>query len=412
MYDVIIIGAGASGFMAAIHAAERGRNVLVVDHADRGGKKMLISGGGKCNITNHRVTATDYFGSDITFTKFAIKHFPPASVFDLLRKAHIETEEREYGRIFCKKGANEIVSYLINRAENTGVSFFFNTKVLEVIHYSRSFCIKCKNFGNNESLESPHLLIATGGLACPQIGATNLGYTFAKQFGHTITSLKPALTGFILPPDSTLLHLQGISLDVQLKIEGKNKVIEEPLLFTHQGVSGPAVLQASCFWEERNVVIINFLPSNDIISLMHKPENGRLTVKTLITQFLPVRLVNSLLTELDSGFIKRSFLPSSGNLYPESLSDRRVAELSKNDRKIIAGCIHQFRVIPDAVEGFQKAEATLGGISTHEINPESMESLIIKGLFFSGEVIDITGKLGGYNIHWAFASGYIAGQNL
>ena len=387
-FDVIIIGAGASGLFAAIHAAERGRNILVIDHANRVGKKLQLSGGGKCNITNRRISTSDYYGADPAFSKFALKCFSPASLFRFLQKTTIETEEREHGRVFCKKGANEVVSYLVRTAENRGVHFLLNTPVLEVTQCADGFSVKCKA----STYHSTHLLIATGGLAWPQIGATNLGYSIAKQFGHTILPLKPALSGFILGADSPLMNLQGISLPVQLQIEGKNKVVEEPLLFTHQGISGPAVLQASCFWDKGDVVVVNFLPSEDVISLMHNPGNGWYQVKNLITQFLPERLVKALL--------------------PQQLSGRIVAELSKNDRKIIAGCIHRFKVIPHAVEGFSKAEVTSGGISTHEINPKNMESLLKKGLFFSGEVIDITGRLGGYNIHWAFASGYVAGQTI
>ena len=387
-YDVIIIGAGASGLMAAIHAATRGRRTLVIDHANRAGKKMLVSGGGKCNITNRHIAVADYFGADNKFCKYALRRFPTSSVIHMLQEANIEIEERESGRIFCKKGAIEIVSYLVRTAENQGVHFLMNANLSEVKHEDASFFVKC----GERLFESKHLLLATGGLAWPQIGATPLGYELAKQFGHTILPLKPALAGFILPPDAALLNLQGISLHVQLQIKGKNKIIEEPLLFTHRGISGPAVLQASCFWEKGDVVSINFLPSDDIILIMHQPENGRLQVKHLVTQFLPERLAQRLI--------------------PEHLSARKTAELSKAERKIIAECIHKYPVIPDATEGFSKAEVTSGGVATHEINPESMESLLKKGLFFSGEVMDITGKLGGYNIHWAFASGYIAGQNI
>ena len=396
--------------MAAIQAALRGRKTLIIDHANQAGRKMLISGGGKCNITNRQISAADYYGADTSFCKYALNRFPPDSVLQLLQKAKIETEEREYGRVFCKKGANEIVSYLVKTSIDLGVRLLLNTKVSEVSHChvdyypngdhlafkgNNRFCVKCNKLidkSNILTFESSHLLIATGGLACPQIGATNFGYAIAKQFGHTVTPLKPALTGFILPPLSSLLSLQGISLNVQIQLKGKNKIIEESLLFTHRGISGPAVLQASCFWEKGDVVILNFLPTEDVIMLMHEPDNGKFTVKSLVTYFLPERLAKALI--------------------PEQLSFRNVAELSRNDRKIIAGCIHHYPVIPDTVEGFSKAEATLGGVSTHEINPKSMESLLINGLFFSGEVMDVTGRLGGYNIHWAFASGYFAGQNM
>ena len=394
MFDVIIIGAGASGLMAAIHAAKRGRKTLVIDHADRPGRKLLISGGGKCNVTNRRISATDYFGMDCLFSKLALRSFPPESVLSMLQKAHIETEERELGRVFCKNEAYELVFYLVNTAKNEGVQFLLSAKVSEIhskvseIDHSSYFYVNYEG----QTFQSTNLLVATGGLARPQIGATGFGYAIAKQFGHTIVPLRPALTGLFLNTCSPLLNLQGISLLVRLQIKGKSKIIEEPLLFTHLGISGPATLQLSCFWQKKDVVIINFLPTDDFTQLMHEPANGKLLVKNLAKQFLPDRLFKALI--------------------PEQLSNRKVAELSVKDRTIIADSIHQYKLLIKEADGYFKAEATLGGVSTSEINPLTMESRFKKGLFFSGEVIDITGKLGGYNIHWAFASGYTAGQNI
>ena len=386
-YDAIILGAGASGLMAAINAAKRDRNVLVIDHAERAGKKLLVSGGGKCNITNRHISVTDYFGADNDFCKYALRHFTTDTVLDMLNKAGIKIEERDYGRIFCKNSADEIVSYLVRTAKESGVHFALNTTISE-ISYAGCFCVKCEN----KQYEASHLLVATGGLAWPQIGATNLGYTIAKQFGHKVLPLRPALAGFILAQDSPLMNLQGISLDVQLQIKGKSTVIEEPLLFTHKGISGPSALQASCFWEKGDVLMINFLPSENIISYMHDPCNGKLLIGNLLMRLLPGRLVTAII--------------------PENISGRKVAELGKKDRNIIAECVHSYPVVPHSAGDFSKAEATMGGVCTGEINPKNMESLLQKGLFFSGEVVDITGKLGGYNIHWAFASGYVAGQNM
>ena len=393
MYDAIIIGAGASGLMAAINAGKRGCKVLVIDHAEKIGKKLLVSGGGKCNITNMNISYSDYFGSNNAFCKYALKRFTTDSALEMLREADIETEEREFGRIFCRNGAGEIVSYLVHTAKENNVHFALGTNISDVSQLTSNsdkscFQVKCAD----RLYESSHLLIATGGLAWPQIGATNFGFALAKQFGHKVLPLKPALTGFVLAKDSPLMNLQGISLDVQIRIKDKNRVIEEPLLFTHKGISGPSVLQTSCFWEKGDVVMINFLPSTDIISQMHAPANGKLFVGKLLSGFLPERLVSSII--------------------PENIAVRKVAELGKKDRNIIAEYVHSYPVVPDSVEGFAKAEATLGGVSTEEINPGSMESLLVKGLFFSGEVMDITGKLGGYNIHWAFASGHVAGQNI
>ena len=387
IYDAIILGAGASGLMAAINAAIRKRRVLIIDHAKKAGRKLLVSGGGKCNITNLNISPGDYFGEDNSFCRFALKRYTTDNVLNMLDEAGIETEERDFGRIFCKNGADEIVSYLIRTAEDLDVHFALDTTISDV-SYDTCFRVKC----TENQYESQHLLVATGGLAWPQIGATNLGYALAKQFGHKVFSLKPALTGFVLPQDSPLMNLQGISLDATLRIKGKNAMIDEPLLFTHKGISGPAVLQISCFWEKDNTVLINFLPSEDIISLMHEPSNGKLSAGKILMRFLPERLVAAII--------------------PCNLSERKVAELSKKDRQTISEYVHSYPVVPDITEGFSKAEATLGGVATAEINPKNMESRLQKGLFFSGEVMDITGKLGGYNIHWAFASGYIAGQNI
>ena len=387
IYDVIILGAGASGLMAAVIAAKRGCKVLIIDHAKNAGKKILVSGGGKCNVTNLNISPTDYFGANNAFCKFALRCFTTDSVLNMLEREDIKTEERDFGRIFCRKGANEIVSYFVRTAKESGVHFALDATISDV-SYTTHFFVMCEG----RQYESSCLLVATGGLAWPQIGATNLGYVIAKQFGHKVLPLKPVLTGFILSQESSLLNLQGISLNVRLQIKGKSPVIEEPLLFTHKGISGPAVLQISCYWEKEDVVNINFLPSEDIVTIMHEPQNGKLFTRRLLMRFLPERLVKAII--------------------PDNLSERKVAGLGKKERNILAECIHSYPVKPYAVEGFSKAEATMGGVSTEEINPRSMESLLMKGLFFSGEVIDITGKLGGYNIHWAFASGYIAGQNI
>ena len=403
-YDVFIIGAGVSGLIAAIQAAQRGRRTLILDHAITAGNKMRISGGGKCNITNRHVSVADYFGADTSFCKYALKRFPTASILKLLDTAHIATEEREYGRIFCKKEATEIVMYLRLTAELAGVHFMMGAFVTDIKYKTGKFVIEINveellstaTAGQpapepqNRLLSAKSLLIASGGLAYPQVGASDFGYSIAKQFGHTILPLRPALVGFILPPSSPLRNLQGISLDVQIQIKGTT--IAEPFLFTHQGISGPASLQASCLWEPGDTLIVNFLPTDDIIAQMHVPQNGRFLVKNLITRLLPERLAKALI--------------------PEHLADRKVAELSKQDRKNIAGAIHAYPIDPVAVDDYTKAEATMGGVSTHELNPKSMESRLQKGLFFSGEVVDVAGRLGGYNIHWAFASGFVAGKNL
>ena len=256
-------------------------------------------------------SVNDYFGADNVFCKNALRCFTTKTALDMLDNAGIKTEERGFGRIFCEKSADEIVSYLVRTARESGVHFALKTTISEVSFATR-FCVTCEN----KQYKSSHLLVATGGLAWPQIGATNLGYATAKQFGHKVLPLRPALTGFILAPDSPLMNLQGISLDVQLHIKGKCDAIEEPLLFTHKGISGPSALQVSCFWEKGDAITINFLPSEDIISYMHEPCNGKLLAGNLLMRFLPGRLVTAII--------------------PEDIYCRKVAELGKRDRNKIA----------------------------------------------------------------------------
>ncbi len=386
-FDTIILGAGASGLIAATESARKGSKVLVIDHAKEVGKKLLISGGGKCNVTNRKISWKDYFGENPEFCKNALQKYRIENVLDILQKAEIEIEEREYGRVFCRQGAKQLVNYLAKTANVSGASFLLETTITEVTKIENAFIVKT----SKGDYVADNLLVATGGLACPQIGATDIGHKIAKQFGHKIIPAKPALVGFVLKNDSALRDLQGISFMVKASVANKMEVTE-PLLFTHKGLSGPAIFQLSCCWEKDEYITLDFLPSENSIELMNLPENGKLQVKTLFSRFLPNRLLQSILSE--------------------DLASKKIAILSKKDRLEIAQKIHSFSEQPSGTEGFLKAETTKGGVDTSQISPKTMESLLIPKLFFAGEVLDIAGKLGGYNIHWAFASGYVAGRNF
>ncbi len=386
-FDSIILGAGASGLMAAIESAKKGCRVLAIDHAKEVGKKLLVSGGGKCNVTNREISWKDYFGENPEFCKYALQKYRIENVLDILKKADIDIEEREYGRIFCKQGAKRLVDYLAKTAQNLGVTFLLGTTITEVGYAENIFTVKT----SKQTHSTGNLLVATGGLACPQIGATDIGHKIGKQFGHKIIPTKPALVGLVLQPDSALRNLQGISLMVKASIAEKMEATE-PLLFTHKGLSGPAIFQLSCCWEKGESVVLDFLPFENSIELMNLPDHGKLQVKTLFSRFLPDRLLQSIL--------------------PTEPASRKIATLSKKDRTEIAAQIHSFSIQPVGTENFLKAETTKGGIDTSQVNPKTMESLLTPNLFFAGEVLDIAGKLGGYNIHWAFASGYIAGRNF
>lgn len=373
--------------IAAIEAAGKGCKVLVVDHAKEVGRKLLISGGGKCNVTNRKISWQDYFGENPEFCKNALQKYRIENVLDILQKANIEIEEREYGRVFCKQGAKQLVNYLAKTANNAGVNFLLEAAITEVAKTENTFTVKTSK-GN---YSAHNLLVATGGPACPQIGATDIGHKIAKQFGHKIIPAKPALVGLLLKPDSALRDLQGISLMVKASIEEKMEVTE-PLLFTHKGLSGPAMFQLSCCWEVGEHITLDFLPSENSIALMGVVDNGKLQVKTLFSHFLPNRLQQAIISD--------------------ELTSRKIATLSKKDRMEIARQVHSFTVQPAGTENFLKAETTKGGVATAQVNSTTMESLLTPKLFFAGEVLDIAGKLGGYNIHWAFASGYMAGRSF
>ncbi len=386
-YDTIILGAGAAGLMAAIEATKKGSSVLVIDHAKEVGRKLLISGGGKCNVTNRKISWKDYFGENPEFCKNALQKYRIENILDILQKASIDIEEREYGRIFCRQGSGQLVNYLYRMASSSGAAFLLSTTITEVEKADNIFIVNT----SKGMYTATNLLVATGGPACPQIGATDIGHKIAKQFGHKIIPAKPALVGLTLAPDAVLRNLQGISLMVKAAVAGKMEAIE-PLLFTHKGLSGPAIFQLSCCWERGEFITLDFLPSDNVIAMMNQPENGKLQVKTLFSRLLPERLLLSIL--------------------PEKLLTEKIATLNKKDKAEVAEKIHSFSIQPTGMESFLKAETTKGGVDTTQINPKTMESLFVPGLFFAGEVMDIAGKLGGYNIHWAFASGYAAGRNF
>lgn len=387
-YDAIIIGAGAAGLMAAIEAGKRSQRVLVVDHARVVGRKLLVSGGGKCNVTNRTISSSDYFGNHPSFCAHALKNFTPSHCLQLLKQAHIEVEEREHGRIFCKHSAEDLVAYLEAEVRRLGVTLRLGDAVDNLQHDGKQFTIEIKE----TTYTSDSLLIATGGLAWAQIGATDWGMRAAKQLGHKIIPPRPALVGFVLPESSPLRNLQGINLEVQSKVAGKDMTVKEPLLFTHRGLSGPASLQLSCAWEKGDTLLINFLPNADVLAYMHNPQSGKLLVKNLLATLLPDRLLTAIL--------------------PELLANRKVAELAKADRKQVADSIHAYAVAPASLDGFTRAETTLGGVDTAQVDPNTMQSLLVPNLYFAGEVLDVAGRLGGYNIHWAFASGRLAGKSL
>ena len=388
--DVIIIGAGASGMMCAIRSGKRGRSVLVLDHALKIGKKIRISGGGSCNFTNINTDHTNYLSNNPHFCKSALSRFTPRDIITLLEKHGVKYEERQLGQLFCARSSEEIIRVLENESKDAGVKIILDCKILEVKKEEKegTFIVST----DHGIFESGSLVIATGGMSYPQIGASGIGYTIAEKFGIRVTDLKSALVPFIFSPvDKKIFsELSGISIDAAIKCNDIK--FSGNLLFTHKGLSGPAILQVSSYWKKGDAIVIDLLPEIDIFDILLKKQQSKskVDIHNLLSEYLPTRFAKI--------WFAQNFISKPVNQYNEK-------ELHS-----IANQIHNWKVIPRSTEDHRTAEATLGGIDTDELSSKTMESKKVKGLFFTGEVIDVTGQLGGYNLHWAWASGFVAGQ--
>lgn len=385
--DVIIIGAGASGMMCAISSGKRGRSVLVLDHASKIGKKIRISGGGSCNFTNINTNHANYLSNNPHFCKSALSRFRPRDLIALLEKHGVKYEEREQGQLFCARSSEEIIRVLENESKDAGVNIILDCKILDV-KKERSFIVST----DHGIFKSGSLVIATGGMSYPQIGASGIGYSIAEKFGLKVTELKPALVPFIFSPvDKKIFsELSGISIEAAIKCNDMK--FRGSLLFTHKGLSGPAILQVSSYWKEGDAIVIDLLPEIDIFSifLTKQQSKSKVDMHNLLSEYLPTR------------FAKIWFAQNFGS--------RPVNQYNEKELRNIAHQIHNWKVIPRSTEDYRTAEVTLGGIDTDELSSKTMESKRVKGLYFTGEVIDVTGQLGGYNLHWAWASGFVAGQ--
>lgn len=412
IYDAVILGAGASGLVCACQAASVGLHVLVIDHADKAGCKLAVTGGGKCNFTNRNITARDYIGENPDFSRSALAAFSPQHAISMMEEAGIPIEEREHGQIFCTRPAAEFVRFLAGRCKAAGCVFAFGEKVvaLEKAHASAgSFTIRTVR----GAYLARNVVIALGGVAWPQVGATGSGFELARKFGHRIVPIRPALAGLVMQEGWPLAGLQGIALPASIDIlprgaeavpkkggsrraqggAGGRLVAEAlSLLFTHRGISGPAALQASLYWRKGDGLSVDFLPSGDIRALLNEPCAGKLLARNFLKKHLPDRLA-----EL---------------LCPAEAADIKCASLPRAVRETLHARVHAFPMRPAGTEGFTRAEVTAGGVSTDEVSSRDMQSRREPGLFFCGEVLDVTGRLGGYNLHWAFASGLAAGKAL
>nr|MBI3613888.1 NAD(P)/FAD-dependent oxidoreductase [Nitrospirota bacterium] len=386
-YDVIVIGAGGAGLMCALQAAKRGRRVLALDHAPKIGKKILISGGGRCNFTNLHATPANFVSQNPHFCKSALARFTPDDFVQLVKEHDIPFHEKKLGQLFCDRSARDIVAMLVQDCEQAGVTFQLDCLVQTVTKPGR-FLVHT----SHGPFACDSLVIATGGPSVPDTGATNFGYEIAKQFGLALVEPEPALAGLTWSESDlrSFGELAGVSTETIVTCHRAS--FRENILFTHRGLSGPAILQASLYWNQGDPITINLSPDLDLGTwlLEAKRQGEKAELKTLLASRLPKRLA-----EKFCGL----YLPS-----------KPLVQLADKDLETFAQRLHRWTVTPSGTEGFKKAEVTRGGVDTDELSSQTMETQKVPGLYFIGEVVDVTGQLGGYNFQWAWASGWAAGQ--
>ncbi|MGC2197019.1 MAG: NAD(P)/FAD-dependent oxidoreductase [Terriglobales bacterium] len=384
-FDAIVLGAGAAGLMCAIEAGKRGRRVAVLERAERVGKKILISGGGRCNFTNLHCQPDNFLSANPHFSKSALARYTPADFIALVEKHRIPYHEKTKGQLFCDGSARAIVTLLEEECRKAGVRIFLNAVVREVRRDSE-FVVAA---GDTE-FHAPALVVATGGLSIPKIGATAFGYELARQFGLKIQECRPALVPLTFNSEDreNYCDLAGVSADAMVSYDSRE--FHDKLLITHRGLSGPAILQISSYWQAREPIRIDLAPGSEWITALRQPKARRElgAARTALRSVLPSRLADRWL-DLHA---------------PKDWTNRSLDELEQR--------AHQWQVIPSGTEGYEKAEVTAGGVDTNELSAKTMESRKIPGLYFIGEVVDVTGHLGGFNFQWAWASGFCAGQFL
>jgi len=383
--DVIIIGAGASGLLCAIECGKRGRSVLVLDHAERTGSKVRVSGGGRCNFTNLNVSADHYLSENPHFCKSALARFTPRDILSLVEKHHIAYYEKEAGQIFCVKSSRDIIAMLERECELAGVEMHLKCRVTDIAKNGNFLVTTTGKYFSAESL-----VIATGGLSYSNLGASSFGHDIARQFGLRMTQVRPALVPFVfMGKDQQIARdLAGVSFDAALSCSSRK--FRGSILFTHRGLSGPAALQASLYWEPGSSLVIDVLPETDIVKIIASRRSSKMLPHNLLSEYLPKRFAQ----------IWFSLLPK----------EKPLNETSDKELKELADRLHTWEVVPKGTEGYAIAEVTAGGVNTDELSSKTMESKKVAGLYFIGEVVDVTGELGGYNLHWAWASGFAAGQ--
>jgi predicted Rossmann fold flavoprotein len=402
--DVIIIGSGAAGLMCAIQAGQRGRSVVLLDHAKKLAEKIRISGGGRCNFTNINTSPENFISANPDFCRSALARYTPQDFIELLQKHNIGYHEKTLGQLFCDDESQAVIAMLRGECEAAGVKRFMSCEIDEInyspepedgepMQHEHRFHVSTSRGDFNAEA----LVIATGGLSIPKTGATPFGYHVAEQFGIPITKLKPGLVPLTFAPDDwkPYADLTGVSLDVVVSF-GKQS-FRENMLVTHRGLSGPAILQISSYWQHGEPLHINLLPNLDMQTLLAEQKTSKKLLSNYLAQWFPKSFSEVWCAELTAH---------------QQIENKPLNQYNDRERKLIAAQLHDWQVIPSGTAGYGKAEVTCGGIDTRALSSRTMECIEVPGLYFIGEVVDVTGWLGGYNFQWAWASGYAAGQSV
>ncbi|KAB2659419.1 NAD(P)/FAD-dependent oxidoreductase [Brucella tritici] len=387
--DIVVIGAGAAGMMCAIEAAKRGRSVLVVDHAKAAGEKIRISGGGRCNFTNLHASPKNYLSQNPHFCISALSRYTQRDFIALVERHRIAYHEKTLGQLFCDGSALQIIEMLLEEMKRHGARLKLGCSVSAVEKSAEGFSLQL----SDGPVRCRSLVVACGGKSIPKMGATGFGYDIATQFGLRIVETRPALVPLTFEPNTLerLKPLAGIAVDAVVSC-GKTK-FAEAMLFTHRGISGPSILQISSYWREGDEIRIAMLPETDIFEALReqRKQNGKQALQTALALYLPRKLAQTIAEDIGA----------TGHL----------ADMSDKTFRRVEAAINDWCIKPAGSEGYRTAEVTLGGVDTRNLDSKTMEAKSVPGLFFIGEVVDVTGWLGGYNFQWAWSSGWVAGQS-
>lgn len=389
-FDVIILGAGGAGLMCAGIASQRGLSVLVLDHAKKPGEKVRISGGGRCNFTNINTQVDRFLSADPYFARNALNAYTPSDFIALVEAYGIAYHEKTLGQLFCNGSSQQIIDMLLAECVKGSAEIRLQSEITSVAKMERGFTVGT----SSGDVTAGALVVATGGKSIPKMGATGFGYQLAKQFDLPIVCTRPGLVPFTFEQTWKDAHadLPGVAVDAEVSTGDIS--FREALLFTHRGLSGPSILQASSYWQESTALKVNLLPDTDLFSTLTEMRDARpkTDITVALSEFLPKRLAKNLTDDFDG--------------------HRRLADLSNKKLKSVTDRVQCWAPIPAGTEGYRTAEVTVGGVSTKALHPKTLEARSVPGLYFIGEVVDVTGWLGGYNFQWAWASGAAAARNL